>query len=128
MDYENDLKKLADCVKKLKSKIFALTRLNEKIKEHDFFTSEERSSIHEMLEKLKYNLSVSEQSFTRKNDLYYNHVLQLKSTLENRQKIINECIGNGQDFDIDDICEVFVETQGTLTEQLKKSETMLEQQ
>ena len=44
------------------------------------------------------------------------------------KKIINECICSGGDFDVDDICEVFVQTQGTLTDELKKSENILEQQ
>lgn len=128
MEYEKNLQILACDVKKLKSKICALTKLNEKIREHDFFTSVERSSIQKMLDELRHDLNISEHLLAEKNELYYNRVLKLKLTLDNRQKIINECIPIGEEFDTSDICEVFVETQGTLTEELKKSESILEQQ
>lgn len=129
-EHQLKLEALSAKIKKMKNRVCLLTKLNEKIRENNLFTHEEQSNIQNMLKTSSSELVSNEELLSQMTDLYYNKIEFLQHTLDCRLNIINEFLSANSGFEFEetaDICNVFAETQDSLTEELKKSQIILEQ-
>tara|TARA_B100000945_G_scaffold312933_1_gene308158 strand:- start:301 stop:693 length:393 start_codon:yes stop_codon:yes gene_type:complete len=118
---EDFIKQLATEVKVMKEKLPVLSHLNDEIQKSDYFTSEEKTTTSQKLQKFQKDHDDKVEAFKSKLTVYENTTKKLQTVIDSRKKVIDSVLHKNQSINCDEFISIFNSRDASLKKELQLS-------